>query len=305
MPLIGFDQLFQEADAVARAVPVAVAGGADATVLTALRTAFDRGWVEPLVAGRTSEIRRTAEEHGLSLNGFTIIDAEEPATSAVTAVRDGRARMLMKGQVATPVLMRAVLDPTHGLRAGHLICQAPLMEIIPSGRRFLLADTGICVQPTLEQKRDMLDSCVELARLLGADEPRVALLSATETPTAAMPDTLEAAELARRGAAGEFGRCRVAGPLSFDLAYATDAADKKRVAGPVVGAADVMLFPNLLAANLTIKAMMYTADCRFGGVLLGATCPIVFMSRADSVPTRLRSLALALKIARAARAAIL
>ncbi len=297
MPLIGFEQLFKEADAAGRTVPVAVAGGADATVLAALRTACDRGWIEPLVVDRPLAIRRTADERGLGLNGFTIVDAEEPCAAAVAAVHGGRARMLMKGQVATPALMRAVLDPAIGLRTGRVICQAPLMEIIRSGRRFLLADTGICVQPTLEQKQEILGSCVKLARLLGADEPRVAILSATETPTEAMPDTLEAVELARRCAAGNLGRCHVAGPLSFDLAYAAEAADKKHVAGTVVGAADVMLFPNLLAANLTVKAIMYTADCRFGGVLLGAACPVVFMSRADSVATRLCSLALALKIA--------
>jgi phosphotransacetylase len=63
----------------------------------------------------------------------------------------------------------------------------------------------------------------------------------------------------------------------------------------VVGAADAMLFPNLLAANLTVKAMMYTTDCRFGGVLIGTTHPVVFMSRADTTATRLNSLALTLQ----------
>jgi phosphotransacetylase len=296
MPLVGFDQLFAEADLAAPAVGVAVAGGAEATLLAALKTAHDRGWIEPIVANREIEIRRLADDHGLSLEGFDFVDTEEPAHAAVAAVRSGRARILMKGSLATSDLMRAVLDSTAGLRRGRTICQAPLMEILPAGRRFLMADTGICVQPTLDQKQQILESCVELARVLGADEPRVAVLSATETPTAAMPDTLEAAELARRGSAGELGRCLVQGPLSFDLAYAAEAADRKHVAGNVVGAADIMLFPNLLAANLTIKAMMYTADCRFGGVLLGAACPIAFMSRADRAETRLRSLALALKL---------
>jgi phosphotransacetylase len=84
--------------------------------------------------------------------------------------------------------------------------------------------------------------------------------------------------------------------LSFDLAFADDAAQKKHIASAVAGAADVLLFPNLLAANLTVKAIMYTADCRFGGVLCGAACPVVFMSRADTTATRLRSLALALSL---------
>jgi phosphotransacetylase len=85
--------------------------------------------------------------------------------------------------------------------------------------------------------------------------------------------------------------------LSFDLAYAATAGDRKRVGGEVVGAADVLVFPDLLSANLTVKAIMYTADCRFGGVLRGTTAPVVFMSRADTVETRLNSLALALAVA--------
>jgi phosphate butyryltransferase len=157
-------------------------------------------------------------------------------------------------------------------------------------------DTGICIQPTLEQKADLLRSAVELAHQLGCDCPRVAIMAATEKVTAAMPETEDAAELVTRSRSGAFGACVVQGPLSFDLAYAAVAGDKKRVPGEVVGAADVMLFPNLLAANLTVKAIMYTAPCHFGGVLVGVRRPVVFMSRADSVQTRLNSLALALRM---------
>jgi phosphotransacetylase len=193
--------------------------------------------------------------------------------------------------------MRTVLDPDAGLRTGRVICQVVLLEIRPAGRRLLLADTGICIRPTLEQKADVLRHTVAVAGALGADLPCVAVLAATETVAESMPETLDAAELQRRGAVGEFPGCLVQGPLSFDLAYAAEAGDKKRLAGPVVGAADVLLFPDLLSANLTVKAMMYTADCRFGGVLCGVACPVVFMSRADTTATRLNSLALAQKLA--------
>jgi phosphate butyryltransferase len=121
-------------------------------------------------------------------------------------------------------------------------------------------------------------------------------MAATETVKPAMPETLDAQELTRRHEQGEFADCLVQGPLSFDLAYAEDAGEKKRIGGAVVGAADIMLFPDLLSANLTVKAIMYTADSRFGGVLRGAAVPVVFMSRADSTQTRLNSLALTLAI---------
>ncbi len=273
-----------------------MAGGEDVTVLEALREASDRGWVRPIVTGWARSIESLAAEHGLRLDGFTLTDAENPCAAAVAVVRTGWARLLMKGQTPTPDLMRAILDPAEGLRTDRTICQVVLLEIRASGRRLLMADTGICIQPTLEQKADILRQAVEMARALGEDEPRVAVMAATESVTGSMPETLDAAELQWRSQRGEFPGCVVQGPLSFDLAYAANAGDKKRVGGPVIGAANVMLFPNLVAANLTVKAMMYTADCRFGGVLCGAACPVVFMSRADATTTRLNSLALALAL---------
>jgi phosphotransacetylase len=172
------------------------------------------------------------------------------------------------------------------------------MEVARDGRQFLLADTGIVVRPKLKTKLDILRASVEVAHALGADRPRVALLAASETVNLAMPETIEADEIRRRHEAGEFADCLIEGPLSFDLAYAADAARKKRVGGEVAGAADAMVFPDLLSANLTVKAIMYTADCRFGGILRGTTAPVVFMSRADTASTRLNSLALALATAR-------
>src|SRR5262249_49534259 len=134
-------------------------------------------------------------------------------------------------------------------------------------------------------------------RALGADRPCGAVMAATETVTEAMPETLDAAELKRRGQAGEFPGCVIQGPLSFDLAYTAEAAAKKHLQTDGAGVADVMLFPNLVSATLTVKAIMYTPDCLFRGVWCGAVCPVVFRSRADSTATRLQSLALALQLA--------
>ena len=298
MPLPSFHSLYDDADQKAECLSVAVAGAADRTVLDALVIACRRHWVSPILCGDETEIRRAAKEWGVDLAGFSFVHTQASATAAVAAVREGRASLLMKGQISTPDLMRAVLAHDTGLRSGGVVCQVPLVEILPTRRRFLLADTGISIAPTLVQRIDILRSAVEIAHALGVEEPRVALMAASEKPVASMPDTLEAAEIVRRHESGEIAGCRVQGPLSFDLAYADEAGDRKHVSGAVVGAADVMIFPNLLAANLTVKAIMYTASCQYGGVLRGTTCPVVFMSRADSVQTRLNSLALALKLAK-------
>jgi phosphotransacetylase len=294
MSLASFAQLFQHADAARPLVPIAVAGAADVTVLEAVRIAHDRGWIAPRLVGSEAEIRKQADLAGVSLSGLTVTDAADVAGAAVALVRGRQADLLMKGQIATPALMKAVLDPALGLRTERVIGQVVLMELCRTERRFLLLDTGICIQPTVVQKADLLRSAVDVARRLGSECPRVACMAATESTSPAMPETLDAAELQRLNQTGEIPGCVVRGPLSFDLAFDTDAAAKKRLSDPSFGVADIMLFPNLLSANLTVKAIMYTADCRFGGMLCGAVCPVVFMSRADTTATRLNSLALAL-----------
>jgi phosphate butyryltransferase len=300
MSLVGFDELYQFADALQSPISVVAAGGADPTVLQALSLAQRRGWVAPVLTGVAAEIEQLATDLQIDTTGFRIVDTDDPAGAAVAEIKAGRAQTLMKGQIATPALMKAVLSRETGLRTNRCICQVVLMEIPRDQRRFLLSDTGITIQPTLDQKGDILQSLVEVANVLREpdtnDPPRVAVMSATEKASESMPDTLDAAALTQRGASGQFPGCLVQGPLSFDLAYAVDAGEKKKIEGGVVGAADAMLFPDLLSANLTVKAIMYTASCRFGGVLCGTSSPVVFMSRADTTTTRLNSLALTLRM---------
>src|SRR5439155_14041433 len=148
------------------------------------------------------EIRQVADSLGLDLHGFTLIDTSDPAPAAVALVRSGQARLLMKGQIATPALMKAILDSATGLRTNRVICQVVLMEI--AERRFLLADTGICIQPTLEEKIDIMNSAAMMAHALGVECPRVAVMAATESAVKSMPETIDAAELERRSQAGEF-----------------------------------------------------------------------------------------------------
>src|SRR5262249_25097632 len=228
MSLDGFDHLAQLADARTQPVSLSVAGGDDPTVLEAFRTAIDRGWVRPILVGPASRIESLAGSLGIPLDGITIHHAEGDAVAeaAVEEVRASHAQMLMKGQIATPALMAAVLNPTTGLRSDRVVCQVVLMEIPRDHRRFLLADTGICVHPDRRKRIDLLHQAVDVAHALGAARPKVALMAATETVKVEMPETIEAAELSRRNRQGEFGDCVIEGPLSFDLAYAVEAGAK-------------------------------------------------------------------------------
>ena len=242
MNLPSFEQLHQQADRRVKPVAVSVAGGGDRTVLEALRIATDRGWVAPIVVGDPG----IAEDLGIDLAGFRWISAESMADQAVLAVREvreGRASILVKGQIATPALMDAVLDPEHGLRLGRVVSQVVLIEIIPQSRRFLMADTGINIKPKLATKIEIVRHVIDVARLLGVGRPRLALMAASESVNPAMPETIDALEIQRRANDGEFADAWIQGPLSFDLAYSTDAGGKKRIDGEVVGLANALVFP--------------------------------------------------------------
>ena len=296
--LPNFEVLYQRADAATEPVGVAVAGGDDVTVLEAVSEAARRGWITPWLCGDTDRIARLAEAASIDLQPMQLVNSAAPAQAAVELIHHGQAQLLMKGQIATPDLMKAVLNKETGLRTGRIICQMVLMEIPRDNKVFLLTDTGITIAPTREQKIDLLQHLLETARRLGQHTPRIAIMSATEKTNPQLPDTLDAEVLTSLSREGQFGPCEVAGPLSFDLAYASRAGEKKKLDNPVLGHADGLLFPDLTSANLTVKAIMYTADCRFGGVLCGTSAPVVFMSRADDTPTRLNSLAYTLQMLR-------
>ncbi|QDV30378.1 Phosphate acetyltransferase [Planctopirus ephydatiae] len=313
MPLPSFDVMFAYLDQLQPRMRVVAAGGADMTVLEAMSLARQRGWIEPVLTGPAQKIEELADAAGISLDQFRIVDvidapsdSSAPAQAAAAEIRAGRADLLMKGQIATPALMKAVLDRSQGLRTDQVICQVVLMELLAVDRRFLMTDTGITITPNREQKRQMLNHLASAARgLLKFDshkaqskEPiRMGLMAATEKVSEAMPDTLDCPELCEMGQKGAFSDCVIEGPLSFDMAMDAQANSRKQLDRQILGNADAMLFPSLQAANLTVKAIMYTAHCRFGGMLMGTTHPVVFMSRADETSTRLNSLALAISYA--------
>ena len=131
--------------------------------------------------------------------------------------------------------------------------------------------------------------------MLGSARPRVALLAASEALSAAMPETVDAAEIQNLAEAGAFGDAWVQGPLSFDLAYSSEAGGKKRVDGEVVGRADALVFPDLLSANLTVKGSCTRRHADLAGPRRHDR-PGRLHVPVDTTATRLNSLSLALAL---------
>ncbi|HLN60391.1 MAG TPA: bifunctional enoyl-CoA hydratase/phosphate acetyltransferase [Symbiobacteriaceae bacterium] len=220
-------------------------------------------------------------------------DPAEAAREAVLAVRNGEAQLLMKGLLQTATIMKAVLNKEEGLRTGRALSHACAFEIPGWHKLVFVTDAALNVAPDLARKADIIRNQVIMARALGVARPKVACLAAVETVNPDMQATLDARALQEMGERGELGECDVQGPLALDLAVSPESAETKGITGPVVGDADILLAPAIEAGNMLYKGLVYFAKARPAGLIMGARCPIVLLSRADSAHSKLMSIALA------------
>ena len=273
---------------------VALACATDTNALCSLITAHKMGFVNAILCGDENEIRTVARRHNIDISPFTIMhcaDEAESANTAVSLVRDGRANILMKGQIHTADILRAVLNRETGIRGDGILSHVAVLYSPSRHQRLFLTDIAMVMYPSLEQKVDLIKNAVSFARHMGCREyPHVATLCAVETLNPKMPATVDADALQKMNLSGEISGCIISGPISFDIAVSPAAATAKKYDGPIHGDADILVFDNIEAGNNTIKAMVQFGDWIFGGVIVGARAPIVLNSRSDSEQSKLFSI---------------
>jgi phosphotransacetylase len=278
------------------AILTAVAHPCDDSSLRGAIEAAEAGLIVPILVGPAGKIRAVAEKSGLDITPYEIIDVPHShgaAAEAVNLVRTGRAELLMKGSLHTDELMGAVMKRDTGLRTGRRVSHAFIMDVPTYPKPLVITDAAINIQPTLEDKRDIVQNAIDLARALGVEQPKVAILSAIETVSPKIPSTIEAAALCKMAQRGQITGGILDGPLALDNAISPEAARIKGIDSPVAGHADILVVPDLEAGNMLAKNLSFLANADAAGLVLGARVPIVLTSRADSVMTRMASCAVA------------
>ena len=263
--------------------------------------AAQHGLIDPWLVGPEAKIRALAEQLGLSLAGVRIEaqpHSHAAAEHAAALAADGQVAMLMKGSLHTDELMHAVLT-RPALRTERRVSHVFRFDIPTYPKPLLLSDAAINIAPDLQAKADIVRNSIALARALGLDKPKVALLSALETVTEKIASTLDAAALCKMAERGQIAGGQLDGPLAFDNAISVEAARIKGIASPVAGDADVLVVPDLEAGNMLAKLLEYMAGASSCGVVMGARVPIALTSRADSAQVRMASAALAAVAAQA------
>lgn len=279
---------------------VAVAAAEDSEVLEAIAKAVDLKLADFLLYGDEGEIERMiAAEHPVlaASSGVKIISAPNhtiAAEMAVKAVKNKEADVVMKGNIPTAVILKAVLNKEYGLRTGAVLSHVAVFEVPGYDRFTIVTDAAMNISPDVEQKAQIIKNAVEVAHSIGIDMPKVAPLAAVEVINPAMQATVDAASLTMMNKRGQIPGCIVDGPLALDNAVSQIAAEHKGIKSEVAGKADILLVPAIEVGNVLYKSLIYFANAKVGAVIAGAKAPIVLTSRADTAESKLYSLALAL-----------
>jgi phosphate acetyltransferase len=291
----------------ARKLITAIAYPCDEDSLGGALAAAKAGLITPVLVGPPHLIQAAAVAGGHSIRGLRIVAAEHASAAAAAAVelaRKGEAQALMKGSLHTDEFVSAIVASAGGLRTARRISHVFVMDVPLYPRPLLITDAAINIEPDLDAKRDIVQNAIDLAQVLRIAKPKVAILAAVETINPRMRSTLDAAALCKMADRGQITGAVLDGPLAFDNAISSEAAAIKHIVSPVAGRPDILLVPALEAGNMLVKQLHYLANAELAGILLGARVPIILTSRADSIPSRVASCAIASLLARANAAAL-
>jgi len=287
-------------------VRTAVAHPCDESSLTGAVQAAAAKIINPTLVGPQERIRKLAASLNLDIAALPIVDqphSHAAAEKAVALVRLGEVDALMKGSLHTDELMAEVVRKDTGIRTARRLSHVFIMDVPTYAKPLFITDAAINIEPTLEDKVDIVQNAIELAQALGIATPKVAILSAVETINSKIRSTVDAAALCKMAERGQITGGLLDGPLALDNAISREAAAIKHITSPVAGDADILLVPDLEAGNMLAKELTFLADADAAGIVLGARVPIILTSRADNVRTRMASCAVAALYAHARRMA--
>jgi len=275
---------------------VVVAAADEQDVLAATVQAKQEGLADFLYVGKAEGIYQCAAESQIDISGVEVLDAsdsQEAARKALELLKAGKGHVLMKGKISTNEILGMVLkdEDLKKNNQDQFLSHVSIFEW--EHRLKIFSDPALNIAPNIQQKRRIALNALGVAQKLGINAPRVAFLSAIETVNPKIPSSVEAAELANM----EWGAAIAAGPLAFDGALFAEAYRIKGITSPAAGNADILIFPNIEAANTCYKVLAWMLKLNLAGVIVGAAVPFILTSRADSAWVKFLSIATTIYLA--------
>ncbi|MDR0618955.1 MAG: phosphate butyryltransferase [Bacteroidales bacterium] len=271
----------------------------DVHTIEAISAVVDKGLIDATLVGDTDTIKKVCDEQQIDMSKFKVVqesDETKAGQLAVTLINSGSGDMLMKGLLSTDKYMRAILDKEKGLMpvgGKSVLFHIAVLENPSYHKLLLCSDMAIIPSPDLKQKMVIIKGIIKIAKILGIETPKIAILAATEQVSPALQACIDGALLAKMSERGQFKGCVVDGPLSLDLAIDAESAKIKKVGGIVAGDADGLVFPNIEAGNVFYKMHTKFNNGGIGAIVMGARVPCILTSRGDSMMAKMNSIALA------------
>ena len=292
-----FEQIFEELRSKSKKRLVA-AWGVDDHTITAASKAVVLCLVEATLVGDEDMITKVCEAEKINKSIFKIVDNKDELSAiaqAIDLINAGVGDILMKGLCSTDKYMRGILNKERGLLPPKAVLSHVSVLQNPNYHKLIiLGDMAVIPAPDLKQKEAIAKYLISTAKAFGITTPKVAFVAATEQMLAGMQACVDAALLAKMCDRGQIKGCIGDGPLALDVALNKEAAEIKKLTSPVAGDADCLVFPNIESANVFYKSnsQLMTGVLQ-AAIVAGAKVPCVLSSRADSIQTKLNSIALA------------
>jgi len=266
----------------------------DETVLEGIKLAQGLNLITPILVGNRENIIKCAKNVNLGLDNIEMYDAEDEPAAIIQSIKIVKERgdFLMKGMLSTTVFLKGVLDKEQGLRTGKVLSHIAVLEIPGYHKLIFMSDGGMNIKLDIKIRVDIINNAIEMMRTLGIEKPKIGLIAASETVNPDLPETTDAVKLMEMASQGKFRNCLIAGPFGFDVAISKKAAEHKHLNSELAGDVDFILMPNIAAANIWAKGLIYFAKAKAAGLVMGAAKPVIMLSRADEPETKLNSIAL-------------
>ena len=288
-----FNELIQLAKTKGRKRCVVVKAEDDA-VLEGIRLAMEQNLITPVLIGSQAAIKTAAAKVKLDLASIEIHDIadEKEAIKKGIEIIKAQGDFLMKGLLSTSAFLKGVLDKEFGLRTGKILSHIAVLEVPAYHKLLFMSDGGMNPKLDLNVRLDIIRNGIAIMKPLGIAKPKIAMVAASETVNPDMPETVDATAIVEMYKKGEIKDAVIEGPYGFDVAVSKTAAQHKKILSEVAGDADFIAMPNISAANVWAKSLVYLAKAKIAGIVAGAAKPVVMLSRADEPETKVYSIAL-------------
>lgn len=294
MAIQNFEQIIEKAKQSGRCARVVIAGADAENILLGAFQAQDAGFAQLTLVGDPDKILPMLEKLGLKAKSYRLVATrpdENVTQRAIQLINAGEGDVLMRGNVQTREFLMPLLDKANGMRTKRLMTQIDLVSMPEYPKLMAIGDVTITIEPTPNQKKDIIRNMVDTLRYVADEKPNIALLALVEKPSFHMRDTIEAMDLVREHSRNPIADCDLAGPIAYDLILSKEAARLKGYENEHCGDFDGIVAPSLLAGNLIVKSWQMHGHAQTCGVIVGAKIPVAITSRSDDPEVSFLSLA--------------